>query len=387
MFGALTISLNAGPGNPQLKLYTPVGAPAQAGPLLDFVNDRIPSTNDSPGVIRFWTKDSAGAVPGGSPVIQFIGIQSSVTPGAVSAQMYISTMMAGVSNNRLVIGAGIFAPSLADMGPETINFLDIYERGHKLIPPGIVVPYAGRGAIPSGWIVCAGQAISRATYAALFAATIRSAPVTISIASPAVVTWAGHGLGVSDPIIFRTTGVLPTGIVAGTVYYVAAAGYTANSFQLMTWTGVPINTSGSQSGVHTGWYAPYGDGDGASTFNVPDLRGRVVAGMDNMGGVAANVLTNPASTLGGINGLVLGRMGGEEVHTPTYNEMWRHSHDSYTGGGRSAATGFGANGLGHASASGSVTNPQTSTEGNSTAHNNVQPTMILQHIISTGGPA
>ena len=32
----------------------------------------------------------------------------------------------------------------------------------------------------------------------------------------------------------------------------------------------------------------YGTGDGSSTFNLPDLRGRVIAGQDDMGGSSAN---------------------------------------------------------------------------------------------------
>jgi microcystin-dependent protein len=47
----------------------------------------------------------------------------------------------------------------------------------------------------------------------------------------------------------------------------------------------------------------YGSGDGSTTFNLPDLRGRYPAGDDDMGGVAANRITNAvsgitASTLG-----------------------------------------------------------------------------------------
>src|SRR5215831_16834094 len=38
--------------------------------------------------------------------------------------------------------------------------------------------------------------------------------VTITIANPAVFTLAGHGFGVLDPVVFSTTGVLPTGITA-----------------------------------------------------------------------------------------------------------------------------------------------------------------------------
>lgn len=49
----------------------------------------------------------------------------------------------------------------------------------------------------------------------------------------------------------------------------------------------------------------YGSGDGSTTFNVPDLRGRVTAGKDDMGGSAASRLTSTyfgtgATTLGGV---------------------------------------------------------------------------------------
>ena len=45
----------------------------------------------------------------------------------------------------------------------------------------------------------------------------------------------------------------------------------------------------------------YGVGDGSTTFNVPDLRGRVVAGLDNMGGTDAARLST-ANTLGTTTG-------------------------------------------------------------------------------------
>ncbi len=47
----------------------------------------------------------------------------------------------------------------------------------------------------------------------------------------------------------------------------------------------------------------YGAGDGVTTFNLPDLRGRVMVGMDNMGGSSANRITAAAAdTLGGTGG-------------------------------------------------------------------------------------
>lgn len=87
---------------------------------------------------------------------------------------------------------------------------------------------------------------------------VRTATVTITIASPGVVTWTAHGLSVGDQVSFSTTGALPTGLVAGTTYFVKTV-VDANSIQLSaTSGGSVINTSGTQSGVHTGTTVPVG---------------------------------------------------------------------------------------------------------------------------------
>lgn len=78
------------------------------------------------------------------------------------------------------------------------------------------------------------------------------ATITMTIASPAVVTYTAHGLAAGRPIKFATTGALPTGVTAGTTYYVIAAGLGANVFEFSaTSGGAAVNTSGSQSGTHT----------------------------------------------------------------------------------------------------------------------------------------
>jgi hypothetical protein len=78
------------------------------------------------------------------------------------------------------------------------------------------------------------------------------ATVTISNATPAVVTWASHGLSINADIIFNTTGGLPTGLTVGTTYYVIASGFTSGSFQVSaTQGGSAINTSSAGSGTHT----------------------------------------------------------------------------------------------------------------------------------------
>jgi microcystin-dependent protein len=69
----------------------------------------------------------------------------------------------------------------------------------------------------------------------------------------------------------------------------------------------------------------YGAGDASTTFNVPDMRGRVVAGEDDMGGTAASRLTNAGS---GITGTTLGATGGAETVTLTSAQSGvpAHSH-------------------------------------------------------------
>lgn len=80
-----------------------------------------------------------------------------------------------------------------------------------------------------------------------------SATVTMTIASPAVVTWTAHGLAAGTAIRFETTASLPTGVTAGQTYYVISTGLSTNSFQFSTTVGgAAVNTSGSQSGTHTG---------------------------------------------------------------------------------------------------------------------------------------
>jgi microcystin-dependent protein len=69
----------------------------------------------------------------------------------------------------------------------------------------------------------------------------------------------------------------------------------------------------------------YGTGDGSTTFNLPDLRGRAIFGLDNMGGSAAGRLTG--SNTGNITTpTTLGGTGGEENHTSLIAEMPSHTH-------------------------------------------------------------
>ena len=66
----------------------------------------------------------------------------------------------------------------------------------------------------------------------------------------------------------------------------------------------------------------YGVGDGSTTFALPDLRGRAIAGMDNMGGTAIGRLTSTVLTASN----TLGATGGTETHTLTTAQLASHNH-------------------------------------------------------------
>lgn len=90
------------------------------------------------------------------------------------------------------------------------------------------------------------------TLSALPVGNSTNSTVTISIASPAVITWTAHGLPAGTPVIFRTTGSLPTGISPNIIYYIISTGLTTNTFEISaTVGGSAINTTGTQSGIQT----------------------------------------------------------------------------------------------------------------------------------------
>lgn len=207
--------------------------------------------------------------------------------GTITIDPNLSEQINGLSS--LVIGGGEFVIVYCDAaGFSTV--------GGASAPAGSMLPFAGSAA-PVGWLLCYGQAVSRATYSVLFTA---------------------------------------------------------------------ISTT-------------FGAGDGSTTFNLPDLRGRVVAGKDDMGGAAASRLTSP------VTGSALGAAGGTQSHTLSTTEMPSHSHnDNY--GSSDAAVG-GGSGLAGVSSSGDpliyeLTGTTFATGGNG-AHNNVQPTIVLNYIIKT----
>lgn len=185
---------------------------------------------------------------------------------------------------------------VADTDAATVGQL----AGSGAIPIGSVLDYCGLTP-PDGWLLCYGQAISRATYSDLFA-------------------------------------------LVGTAF---------------------------------------GVGDGSTTFNLPDCRGRIGAGKDDMGGASAARLNTLSST-------TLGATGGSQTHALTTAQLATHSH-AVTDPGHThtaaAPSGFvlsdeiGLKGATTSSTGSAATGITIANAGSGEAHNNVQPTIILSKII------
>lgn len=81
---------------------------------------------------------------------------------------------------------------------------------------------------------------------------------TIAADTATVINWPNHGLVADQPVIF-SGGTPPTGISVDTVYYVIAAGLTADTFQISAAKGgSAIVATGAASGVVTGEAPPVG---------------------------------------------------------------------------------------------------------------------------------
>lgn len=181
---------------------------------------------------------------------------------------------------------------------------------------------------------------------------------------------ASHATAGSDPITPASIGavattddrLLPTGMLAPFAGAAAPTGWL-----LCDGTAVSRTTFAA---LFTAIGTTYGAGNGTTTFNVPDMRGRVPVGVD---GAAARLAANDA----------LGQSSGEETHLLTTGEMPAHTHPP-----ASPATNFWGSQVGGpftaSGAGGPFAVPTvTGSTGGGGAHNNMQPYQVVNYIVKT----
>lgn len=160
---------------------------------------------------------------------------------------------------------------------------------------------------PSRYLFCAGQAVSRATYNELFEAMTRALTVTVVNGSPNVTLTGGDTTNVGAYPI-SLAGYFPPGTII-------------TNISLPTIT-LSANATASGSGL-TMRVMPYGIGDNSTTFNLPDRRGRVGVGRDNMAGGPVGAMPTGLGfdpyRLGAVGGSALLQSHGHGVNDPGHN--------------------------------------------------------------------
>lgn len=256
------------------------------------------------GTIK-WYNETTGGFVGQESIICPPDSGNNYTPNSalyytitITSPMNFSIRDTGNGNMQpTAINSYIIARQLNVPTPTTAND----------VPTGTIIQNVSPNV--GGYLLCNGSNYNRTDYSALFnLLNTEKGICTIVISTPAVITLTNHGLTTGQKVYFTTTGALPTGLSANTTYWVNVTG--TNTFNLAISyanliTATYINTSGTQSGVHT-VFLTIGNVSSATTFNVPDYQGKVLAN---------------ASTNHGI-----GKFTGAETHTLTINEMPSHNH-------------------------------------------------------------
>jgi microcystin-dependent protein len=240
-----------------------------------------------------------------------------------------------------------------------------------------------RSSTPAGWMTLPPGAPGSFLQTQGPFADVRWAQPVSSVPTGALMPYIGGDRGVPEGWVLAAGGTLGD----------ASSGATAraNADTLPLWELLYTSWPDAQAPV-SGGRGPYPDNDfnAHKTIRLPDLRGRVAAGKDDMGGTAAGRLTRAGS---GIASTTLGAAGGAETHTLTGGQMPRHSHRITDAGhahavptrvdlattGRAGAHAAGTGALGQTQSA--TTGITIDAAGSGEAHNNTPPTIVVNYII------
>lgn len=222
-------------------------------------------------------------------------------------------------------------------------------------PTGAVTPFAGASA-PDGWLFCFGQVVSRSTYAALFAALGTAYGAGDGSTTFSLPDFRGRVPGGKDDMGGTAAGRLAV-VLTGTKSSTSNGNITGLS-----------NTAGLAVGMRA-----FGSGIGANATISAITSPSAVT-------LSANSTSTGSTSIrfAVVDGVTLGAVGGDHVHTLAAGQMPAHTHSV-------TAASLGSGGSYADSGSGSIGNTSLATDsiGGGQAHLNVQPTLVVNYLIKT----
>jgi microcystin-dependent protein len=237
-------------------------------------------------------QDSVLDVSGSGSVTSF---GSSATVGSAKFLRF-GTSITIIASSNIITPSGLNIITqvgdqaiLINLGSGIWTIFGYFSANNQAAPPGLLVPFSGFTA-PPGWLLAQGQAVSIASYQALYNnITIQATGNTVSgqgtITNLSTTTNMQPGMPLCGPTI-------PAGAKIGSI----------------SGTSITMASGAVASGSATGTLivvAPWGVGNGSSTFNVPNITGRMVAGLD-----ASQALITTAT----VNFPIIGGSGGQQEY-------------------------------------------------------------------------
>lgn len=177
---------------------------------------------------------------------------------------------------------------------------------------------------------------------------------------------------IQDDYDTRLAALEAAGVVAQAGDVKATARSTAPPGWLLC-DGAPVSRTGATLALFNAIGTAYGVGDGTTTFNLPDLRGRVPVGVD---GAAGRMAANDA----------LGNSAGTETHTLLVAEMPSHRHTIQTilvAGGAGVSMTFQNNSSTTQVQDAGMNGPLIANTGGGLPHNNLQPYQVVNWLVKT----
>jgi microcystin-dependent protein len=296
-----------------------------------------------------------------------------------NAEAILDTIFLAKADLLTALGAGL--PTILPIGADGLGLIadSVQPEGMRWgtlqasVPTGGCIPTV-RTTAPAGWLFADGSEANPTTFEDLFDEMLSNLTdwglgtatgVFTADSGTDLLTLVAHGFSLNDVVHLQNAGgALPTGLFALTKYFVVTP--LADTFAVaLTPSGVPIDFTTNGTGVHSVH----------ATFVLPDMRGRVPVGADNMGGVSADrIVATEADNLG--------QGFGTELHQLTIAELAAHFHTvPFVSISCQRVGGCETPGVNDSTITGGPTS--TTTVGSDTPHPNVQPSQTYNWIVKT----